>query len=208
MASKLRRFTVIHEEPGVMPFEYFQCWADDSDHAEEQCVNAYPGNKVLWVNEGDNVSMIENTFMCAHCDREYSMPLVKCPSDDCPGAIKRGTMFISLKGEIGDTAAGQDIETGPGALGVILDDQVDYCPESQYSFVMIDTGVTGYLSLEEITDEERYLILPGSIKHYLDAMRCAEVLTDAYGKGEFCGSVDWDDVNRAHVHALAACLHP
>ena len=30
----------------------FQCWAEDTDHAEEQCLNADPGGEVVWVWEG------------------------------------------------------------------------------------------------------------------------------------------------------------
>lgn len=30
----------------------FECYADDTDHAEEQCVNAYPDADVVWVYEG------------------------------------------------------------------------------------------------------------------------------------------------------------
>lgn len=31
----------------------FACRADDGDHAEEQCVNAYPGCEVVWTHLGD-----------------------------------------------------------------------------------------------------------------------------------------------------------
>lgn len=47
------KFTVIYtkaDEP--IGWQFFQCQADDADHAEEQCINAYPGCAVLWVNEG------------------------------------------------------------------------------------------------------------------------------------------------------------
>lgn len=33
----------------------FRCQADNGDHAEEQCMNAYPGCDVLWLFEGDNL---------------------------------------------------------------------------------------------------------------------------------------------------------
>jgi hypothetical protein len=33
----------------------FRCSADDSDHAEEQCINAYPDAGVVWVWEGDDM---------------------------------------------------------------------------------------------------------------------------------------------------------
>ena len=31
----------------------FACQAEDGDHAEEQCVNAYPGCEVVWTYLGD-----------------------------------------------------------------------------------------------------------------------------------------------------------
>lgn len=34
----------------------FVCSADDTDHAEEQCENAYPDCEVVWVFEGSDVS--------------------------------------------------------------------------------------------------------------------------------------------------------
>ncbi len=46
-------FTVIYTEPGIDEWwQFFECHADDGDHAEEQCENAYPTCAVLWVNEG------------------------------------------------------------------------------------------------------------------------------------------------------------
>lgn len=46
-------FTVIYtiEEEGIN-WQFFECFADDSEHAEEQCMDAYPDGEVLWVNEG------------------------------------------------------------------------------------------------------------------------------------------------------------
>ena len=32
----------------------FECQADDADHAEEQCLNAYPDADMVWVYEGDD----------------------------------------------------------------------------------------------------------------------------------------------------------
>lgn len=47
-------FTVIYVEPteGLELWQFFECQADNGDHAEEQCLNAYPDCKVLWVNRG------------------------------------------------------------------------------------------------------------------------------------------------------------
>lgn len=39
--------------PADAPFG-FACQADDSDHAEEQCLNAYPDCDVVWVFKGDH----------------------------------------------------------------------------------------------------------------------------------------------------------
>lgn len=52
-------YTVIFTSPGCVQWEFFNCSADDPDHAEEQCENAYPGCSVLWVNEGHNVTTME-----------------------------------------------------------------------------------------------------------------------------------------------------
>ena len=47
-------YTVIFTEPGIHLWQGFNCRADDVDHAEEQCRNAYPNASVVWVNEGFN----------------------------------------------------------------------------------------------------------------------------------------------------------
>lgn len=38
-------------DPVSEPFG-FECYADDADHAEEQCLNAYPDCEVVWVSKG------------------------------------------------------------------------------------------------------------------------------------------------------------
>ena len=53
-------FTVIYViDAEGFQWQFFNCSADDADHAEEQCVNAYPACTVLWVNEGHNVTTME-----------------------------------------------------------------------------------------------------------------------------------------------------
>lgn len=48
----LKTFTVIYTEDCVgILWQYFRCQAEDADHAEEQCSNAYPECFILWVNE-------------------------------------------------------------------------------------------------------------------------------------------------------------
>lgn len=47
-------YTVIYVQPseGLELWQFFQCMADDDDHAQEQCLNAYPTCSVLWINTG------------------------------------------------------------------------------------------------------------------------------------------------------------
>lgn len=49
-------FYVIEEEG--LQWQFFRCQADDTDHAEEQCMNSYPTCSIIWVNEGDDQTMI------------------------------------------------------------------------------------------------------------------------------------------------------
>ena len=51
----MKPYTVLYRietilAPADPPFG-FLCQAEDSDHAEEQCVNAYPDSDVVWVVE-------------------------------------------------------------------------------------------------------------------------------------------------------------
>lgn len=55
--TKMKTFIVLYRDNKIMapadaPFG-FACQADDMDHAEEQCLNAYPGVDVVWIYEGD-----------------------------------------------------------------------------------------------------------------------------------------------------------
>ncbi len=51
----LSQWTVIYRDqecsPSDLP-EAFSCMADDSEHAEEQCENAYPKCEVIWTHNG------------------------------------------------------------------------------------------------------------------------------------------------------------
>ena len=51
-------YIVLFREAGDLkpadPPLMFHCSADDGDHAEEQCVDAYPGCAVAWVYEGSD----------------------------------------------------------------------------------------------------------------------------------------------------------
>jgi len=55
----MKKFIVLYRQEEVMtpldaPFG-FACSADDADHAEEQCVNAYPDADAVWVGEGEHM---------------------------------------------------------------------------------------------------------------------------------------------------------
>lgn len=52
--TKLQRWAVLYlaHGGGIVP-ECFMAWAEDTDHAEEQCANAYPLCEVLWTFQGE-----------------------------------------------------------------------------------------------------------------------------------------------------------
>ena len=55
----MKSYVVLYRIESIMtpldsPFG-FQCWADDTDHAEEQCINAYPDADIVWLVEGDSM---------------------------------------------------------------------------------------------------------------------------------------------------------
>lgn len=49
-------YTVVFtlQDDPIPLWEGFNCRADDPDHAEEQCFNAYPNASIVWVNTGFN----------------------------------------------------------------------------------------------------------------------------------------------------------
>jgi hypothetical protein len=51
----MKNYVVLYREPTQNPLTEplgFQCWADDTNHAEEQCENAYPNCDIVWVWHG------------------------------------------------------------------------------------------------------------------------------------------------------------
>lgn len=55
----MKQYIVLYRYEKIMapadpPFA-FQCWAEDTDHAEEQLLNAEPDADVVWVVVTDNV---------------------------------------------------------------------------------------------------------------------------------------------------------
>jgi hypothetical protein len=54
----MKTYIVLYRPDYLMPTEApfgFRCQADDADHAEEQCANAYPDCDIVWVWEGDSM---------------------------------------------------------------------------------------------------------------------------------------------------------
>lgn len=54
----MKNYVVLYRIESIMapidaPFG-FQCWAEDVDHAEEQCINAEPDAEIVWVWQGKN----------------------------------------------------------------------------------------------------------------------------------------------------------
>lgn len=52
MECAVKNYVVLYREDGMPPLDpplQFHCQADDYDHAEEQCQNAYPDGYVVWV---------------------------------------------------------------------------------------------------------------------------------------------------------------
>lgn len=61
----MNKFTILYKEPGLnpeLPPLHFHCDAEDADHAEEQCENAYPECEVVWVVETDDLQEALNDY--------------------------------------------------------------------------------------------------------------------------------------------------
>ena len=62
----MEQYTVLYriesiQAPSDHPFG-FMCWAEDADHAEEQCLNACPDCDVVWVLDTDDYRIALNNF--------------------------------------------------------------------------------------------------------------------------------------------------
>jgi hypothetical protein len=63
--SFLKAYVVLYYEPVSPPANpplAFVCQAEDADHAEEQCMNAYPTCCVAWVVASCSVSAAYNDY--------------------------------------------------------------------------------------------------------------------------------------------------
>ena len=48
----MQTYIVLYRDQALLPFDHpfaFQCEADDTDHAEEQCMDAYPDAEIMWM---------------------------------------------------------------------------------------------------------------------------------------------------------------
>lgn len=55
----MENYIVLYRDSTLKPLDVpyaFSCQADDTDHAEEQCLDAEPGCDIVWVVETDNVT--------------------------------------------------------------------------------------------------------------------------------------------------------
>jgi len=51
----LKDYVVLYQWNGSYIPLVFICQAEDADHAEEQCLDAYPDADVVWIEPGTNV---------------------------------------------------------------------------------------------------------------------------------------------------------
>lgn len=59
------KWNVLYRESDYSPldFDVFECYADDMDHADEQCLDAYPDCEILWADTENEVEeTIKNWF--------------------------------------------------------------------------------------------------------------------------------------------------
>lgn len=62
----MQTYTVLYRIESIMtphdvPFGFI-CQADDTDHAEEQCLNAYPDCDVVWVEITDSYAAALDSY--------------------------------------------------------------------------------------------------------------------------------------------------
>lgn len=54
----LQEWFVVYTENGV-GVQVFRCMAEDFEHADEQCENAYPEANILWAGTGSAESVLQ-----------------------------------------------------------------------------------------------------------------------------------------------------
>lgn len=71
----LQSMHVLYREAGASPLSVplaFPCSADNHDHAEEQCLDAYPGADVLWVSNAFTVEAALDDYHLASLDHDMA----------------------------------------------------------------------------------------------------------------------------------------
>lgn len=68
-----------------------------------------------------------------------------------------GMPIISIKGEVGGTHIGEEIETGPYAVGFISEIRFSALPECVVATVF-EGGICGNVSIDEILDSSQYIL--------------------------------------------------
>lgn len=84
----MKNFIVLYRDEKIMcpadaPFQ-FACQADDADHAEEQCLNAYPEVDVVWVHQGEFIKDALDDYWhgsetCSLCGERAVGGIIGCP---------------------------------------------------------------------------------------------------------------------------------
>lgn len=71
----MTEYIVLYNDPLTMlPLDVpqgFRCQADDPDHAEEQCQDAYPKASILWIHEGSFLDDALYDFWHSGIDPNY-----------------------------------------------------------------------------------------------------------------------------------------
>ena len=66
----MKTYIVLYRDEDQKPLDKplaFQCMAEDTDHAEEQCINAYPDCLIAWVYIGTDVmAAYDDYYECNH----------------------------------------------------------------------------------------------------------------------------------------------
>ena len=75
--SALKGFMVAYTQPNDELWQFFKCQAEDGDHAEEQCVNAYPDCDVVGIYVASTVyaqqsERLKELQTCPNCGLEFT----------------------------------------------------------------------------------------------------------------------------------------
>ena len=60
-----RNYVVLYKTPDILPFDpplAFKCLAENTEHAEEQCVNAEPQAEILWTVVTNSIEDAYNDY--------------------------------------------------------------------------------------------------------------------------------------------------